>query len=200
MNTTKIFLALMALLAMVISNVEAVEFFPLGDMETGAAVPEYFSGSPWYPSGSDLTASTSSDTPDASLQSLRVLNTSASAYGVYAIGKTDHTVPTPLPREMSISFDYKGAISFKLDEVYIAGGSSDLFFKSFNDDTTTWESYSRDFTISAGVNRIGVRVYDANHLDSDAVDNLSITAIPEPATMTLLGIGGLALLLRRRRK
>ena len=34
--------------------------------------------------------------------------------------------------------------------------------------------------------------------DSIAVDNIQLTAIPEPASMTLLGLGGLALLHRRR--
>ncbi|NWK55234.1 PEP-CTERM sorting domain-containing protein [Verrucomicrobiaceae bacterium N1E253] len=42
-------------------------------------------------------------------------------------------------------------------------------------------------------------LYIRNALSGDTVDNLSFTAVPEPSSATLLGLSGLALVLRRKR-
>ncbi len=45
-----------------------------------------------------------------------------------------------------------------------------------------------------------MEVFDNDKIDGTGplYDNVSIVVIPEPATMTLIGLGGLALIRRRR--
>jgi hapalindole biogenesis HpiC1 cyclase-like protein/PEP-CTERM motif-containing protein len=67
-----------------------------------------------------------------------------------------------------------------------------------------WDTYSIDFdadTMSASIgNKIGIELENATPGDVSwmIMDDVRLDIIPEPATMTLLGLGSLALLKRRR--
>jgi hypothetical protein len=62
----------------------------------------------------------------------------------------------------------------------------------------TFQSVSVDLDLASGYDVIGVMFYGQTEYDEDVlmIDNV---VVPEPATMAVLGIGGLGVLLRRRR-
>jgi hypothetical protein len=87
-----------------------------------------------------------------------------------------------------------------------AGGNSDYTAG------TGWDQVSHSWTVEAGKEALVIeaRLYSTPATSEDRtdywIDDLSVTApdtatitIPEPGTMVLLGLGGLAALLRRRR-
>ena len=57
-------------------------------------------------------------------------------------------------------------------------------------------SIVQNYTVTGGVD-FGTFAVSANNFDTRYIDNLVVTAIPEPATAALLGLGGLAMLRRR---
>jgi hypothetical protein len=67
--------------------------------------------------------------------------------------------------------------------------------------TTGYEQFTLDFEGAANLGQIEVYFrtteVDARRWD---IDDVSLTAIPEPATMSLLGLGALAMVLRRKIK
>ncbi|MEX0655813.1 MAG: PEP-CTERM sorting domain-containing protein, partial [Phycisphaeraceae bacterium] len=65
---------------------------------------------------------------------------------------------------------------------------------SVTSDNTSWETFN---TESAGA----VRRLDLSAVETEAnFDNILLTVVPEPASVALLGVGGLAMLTRRRQK
>ena len=88
-------------------------------------------------------------------------------------------------------------------ESFIDGGNAVVLTSAEGSalDTGAWATVSFEFTADAVDNAasigkdLGIRILGAS--SSSNIDNVSISAVPEPATLALLGIGGL--LLRRKR-
>jgi hypothetical protein len=85
------------------------------------------------------------------------------------------------------------------------GSSTDIpgTFPALNDaqaitDSNPWTTYSRSFVAGAGLagQPIAIRVFNVGHRNLQ-IDNVIVT--PEPATMSMVGLGALALLRRRRK-
>ncbi|RYG21526.1 PEP-CTERM sorting domain-containing protein [bacterium] len=63
-----------------------------------------------------------------------------------------------------------------------------------------WTKYSFGFNAVDGVNSFGLRDLDTHFSGNDfAIDDISVQAVPEPASMAALGLGALGMLKRRKK-
>ena len=81
------------------------------------------------------------------------------------------------------------------------GGSILATISSSGGLTTTWQEYTVDFTALSGTTTIHIiDAASAGAVDSNdtVLDDVSLTAVPEPSSLALLGLSGLMLVRRRR--
>lgn len=82
------------------------------------------------------------------------------------------------------------------------GTTGDLFSEAFTFSGTTYTDYHREFTAT---NAGATLRFEENSTNSSSRDpfldavSVSVTAVPEPSSVALLGLGGLTLILRRRK-
>jgi len=67
-------------------------------------------------------------------------------------------------------------------------------------DGTQWSTTPLSGLPSGDVTRFGIAWKQDSNSDAGAVDNFVISDVPEPATLALLGLGGIGLILGRKRK
>lgn len=91
------------------------------------------------------------------------------------------------------------------DETYdmvIAGGAASTNGFGANDAFGTWNNESFSFLVTDATQAITLE-FGMTRTASDTadlvIDNISVNAVPEPSSTALLGLGGLALILRRRK-
>ena len=188
-----VFLVVLALVSTAQAN-----YFANGDAEIGGDATTPPDGwTPYFVNSSDGNVGVSSDTGDGSLQSTQLTGGETPGYDYWTqcFIYTDVSVWDGM--ELTLSFDYKGDIYCGLSNQAYAGLAGFLWER-----VTEWTHWEGTFTAPAGTEYMWFAMYDnsggpGNTLNSAWFDNISL--IPEPATMTLIGLGGLALIRRRRK-
>jgi hypothetical protein len=127
----------------------------------------------------ELALAVSSDAPDTGLHTLDVR-----AAGIAAAEEPQ--TGEPLLDELLVGF-----LAFSGDATLDLNGLDLLISQQSPDTVETWISQGR--IVNTAADRITIS-YDSAR-NCTVID----AAVPEPATMSLLGLGGLAALLRRRR-
>jgi choice-of-anchor C domain-containing protein len=110
-----------------------------------------------------------------------------------------------------VTFDFAGNPYPDLDPpikymgVSAAGQSAGFFFDVTGHDTTNmgWETHTWQFTATGSSTTLAFYSLDSfgtehSGIFGPALDNVSVLIIPEPATLSLLGLGSLVLLRKRR--
>lgn len=116
------------------------------------------------------------------------------------------TIDTTGWEDISIRWDYRSEQTPSFDLHYRVGGEGDwgsvlADWPIIADDA--WHSFSRDMSYLSAIEDqmiVEFRMEDMELAGNGrfVFDNLELTGIPEPATVLLLGFGGLALLRKRR--
>lgn len=129
------------------------------------------------------------------------LNATTTAFGINSEGSVDHADRFDSTFSESATFSFNKSVSIKQVDFthFDAGesfqfGASTVVFSDLTDGTTDIMDFSapiilaahEQFTLSAISGSIGIEAMD-------------ITAVPEPSSVTLLGLAGVVVLFRRRR-
>jgi hypothetical protein len=95
------------------------------------------------------------------------------------------------------AFTNNGFKNLSIVSSAFTSGSQTLSF--YLDNTALLENYTRDVGFTSD-NYIGFQAFRNAGATQSNFDNLNVTMIPEPCTTALLGLGGLALFVVRRRR
>ena len=129
-----------------------------------------------------------------------ILNATGTSMGINATGDADtDAFEAAFSQSVTFRFDQKVSItaldftSFSAGESFDFDGVSITNGDLSNGTTDTYDfgsphiiSANTDFTLQATAGTIGI-------------ENITLTVVPEPSTAALLGLGGIALILRRRK-
>jgi hypothetical protein len=95
------------------------------------------------------------------------------------------------------SFVNNGFKKLRINVSAFASGSQTLSF--YLDDIAVLENYTRTAGFTSD-NFLGFQAYRNPGATQSVFDNLSVTVVPEPSSIALLGVGGLALVMVARRR
>lgn len=196
----------LALLVTLPSVGQAVELTSNGGFETGD-----FTGWTQFPSGPNQTIT--GVAPSSGLWAAEINNTVAASNSLMKQANIGVGIVTA-GQTVNINFDAKGSfanggVAFAEFFTEIAGGgvsSSQILGGAPLNLTDNWQTFN--YTVTAGPNVSGGVTLQLGATTGAATgsfahvfyDNASVTVVPEPATMTALGVGALALIRRRKNR
>lgn len=117
------------------------------------------------------------------------------------IATISRSVATQIGTEYTLSFDY-GAIAIAVWDLtfeYEVDGTTQQIAVTTKDGQIGWETQEYTFTATKDLTSLSFTGDTENGFYGISLDNVTITAVPEPTSAALIGLGGLALLLRRQR-
>lgn len=203
--------ALVAAAALTAGQASAVEIagpnagFELGDL----------TGYTTFGESAEAIISIESVSPSEGSNNVKLERTAVSGPGALGL-KLNVGAGTVTPgSEVTVSFDARGSaaaggVHFAelFSEVFPSGTSKTEILSGgplFPPSDTTWTPYSFTTTLGPDVSNgltlqfVAVTGGDPGSAATLEVDNISIDGVPEPSSLALLGLGGLAALRRRRR-
>ncbi len=207
MNKSHLAISALTLMVALPSLSQAVELTTNGGFETGT-----FAGWTQFATGPNQTITNVS--PSSGVFAAEIFNTVAASNSLMKQANIGVGIVTA-GQTVNISFDAKGSfanggVAFAEFFSEIAGGgvssSQILGGAPLNLNANTWTTFN--YTVTAGANVSGGVTLQLGATTGAApgsfahvfYDNASVTVVPEPATMTALGVGALALMRRRKNK
>jgi hypothetical protein len=120
-------------------------------------------------------------------------------------GGVTQSIPTTPGGRYSLSFwiGEQNDVSDLIGPVGItasAGPASGNFTNTLSASGQQWEQFSLTFTASSASTLISLTGFSTAGGDYIGLDNVSVSAVPEPASLALIGIPAAMALMRRRRK
>jgi len=123
-----------------------------------------------------------------------------------ADGYVEQMITTDIGLDYFVSFDWALGVNGDLDRsgfAFVSLNGSTAYTSPTFDQTSNeeWQNFSFSFTASNSSTtiRFATDVSSGNNTDS-FMDNLSVTVVPEPTAVSLLGLSAIYLLYRHRRK
>jgi len=88
-------------------------------------------------------------------------------------------------------------------DVIVSGGAVGTQSDTADSGRGVWQQHTFDFTVTDATQAVDLQILatrGSTASEDMAIDLITVDAVPEPATMSLLALGGLGLLRRRNRK
>ena len=114
-------------------------------------------------------------------------------------GIISQTIATTIGDNYSLSFDYSGLFNTGSMTITYDLGGADQTVTFSNPGGPVWAAETFDFVATSTSTTLTIEGDFITTIQGPAIDNVSIVFVPEPSSTALLGLGGLALALRRRR-
>ena len=112
--------------------------------------------------------------------------------------KISQTINTTIGTEYTFSFYIKGTDNNTQNLVFADANALRIINIQNNNSYADWTLLSGNFVATANSTTIDMGTYTSDNFHT--VSNVSVTAVPEPSTYALFGLGALALVVVYRRK
>ena len=115
-------------------------------------------------------------------------------------GIISQTIATTIGDNYSLSFEYSALSTAAVIDITYDVGGADQVLTFQNSSGQTWATETFDFIATSTSTTLTFEgTGGLGSIASASIDNVSIVFVPEPSSTALLGLGGLALLMRRKR-